>query len=389
MELNDIRNKHKIAIVVVGYNRVNSIARLLNSLLIAKYPEISIPLYISIDASGDTTLYDYVKSFQWPYGDKYLNIQTERLGLRKHIIQCGDLTRFFKAVILLEDDIFVGESFYDYVQNVVDYYWEETRLAGFSLINSEMGFPGLPMMTMQDGCDVFLKQFPASWGECWTSLQWDSFKEWYKDFNENDIVNYDIPERVKAWKKAWSKFFIAYMVETGRYFLYPQVSRTTCFGDAGEHSTNSSNFGQVNLLCGKPHYYFKQFDEMLKYDVYGVNESIYKWIGLKRDELCVDFHCCNNNRRCRYLLTPAVLPLKVVKSYGLMMRPIELNVKYNLSGNELFLYDTSDSSEMIGRTMLPGTISNYYLRGYNIKLAIKYVYNYYKEAIRRKLYRKH
>ena len=32
---------------------------------------------------------------------------------------------------------------------------------------------------------------------------------------------------------------------------------------------------------------------------------------------------------------------KIIRSYALCMRPIELNVKYNLEGNGLFLYDTT------------------------------------------------
>ena len=103
MSLEDIRNKEKIAIVAVGYNRIDSMQRLFMSLSIAQYPNNDIPLYISIDASGDTELYDYVRNFEWKHGDKYVNIQEERLGLRKHIIQCGDLTKCFKAVIILED----------------------------------------------------------------------------------------------------------------------------------------------------------------------------------------------------------------------------------------------------------------------------------------------
>ena len=97
----DSKYKETVAIVAVGYNRLDSMKRLLNSLLQANYPIDDIPLVISIDCSGETMLYDYVKDFNWPFGQKYVNIQEERLGLRNHIYQCGDLTEFFKGVIVL------------------------------------------------------------------------------------------------------------------------------------------------------------------------------------------------------------------------------------------------------------------------------------------------
>ena len=109
------QTKDKVAIVAIGYNRLESMKRLLSSLLKASYTVDNVPLVISIDCSGDTKLYDYVRTFEWPFGPKYVKIQTERLGLLKHVLQCGGLTKFFKAAILLEDDIYVSEFFYDYV----------------------------------------------------------------------------------------------------------------------------------------------------------------------------------------------------------------------------------------------------------------------------------
>ena len=377
--------KNAIAIVAVGYNRIHSMRRLLTSLTNAKYDHGGIPLIISIDCSGDTELYDYVRQFEWKQGPKYVNIQEERLGLKNHILQCGDLTKYFKAVIILEDDIFVSEYFYQYVEKAVGFYYEEDRIGGISLYQNEMDGT-LPLCYMNDGSDTYLKMAAASWGECWTDRQWKQFKEWYSNFTDDRFSNLDMPEKMKKWAKAWSKYYKAYLTETNRYFVFPQVSHTTCFVDSGEHSSFSSNIGQANLLCGMPHYYFKPFDEMIRYDTYGTNEMVYQWLEMSRNELCVDFECNKINiRKCRYILTPAILPCKVVRSFGLTMRPVELNIKYNIEGNELFLYDTIDGSVNAASVGNPGTISNYYLRGYDVRLAAKYVFRYYIFAIKRKL----
>ena len=95
-----IENKSKVAIVAVGYNRLQSMKRLLTSIASASYSEDNVPLVISIDASGDEELYSYVKSFQWEHGEKILNIETKRLGLVSHIFQCCSLTKYFKAVTI-------------------------------------------------------------------------------------------------------------------------------------------------------------------------------------------------------------------------------------------------------------------------------------------------
>ena len=63
MNIESSENKHKVAIVVVGYDRLLSIKRLLSSLEKAVYPSDDVPLVISIDASGNQELYDYAESY--------------------------------------------------------------------------------------------------------------------------------------------------------------------------------------------------------------------------------------------------------------------------------------------------------------------------------------
>ena len=378
-------DKQKIAIVVVGYNRLDSIQRLLGSLLKAKYPETDIPLCISIDASGCEELYEYVRQFEWPFGEKYVNIQQERLGLRNHIIKCGDFTQRFKGIILLEDDIYVSEYFYQYVLDVVDYYYDDERIAGFSLYKNEVANPHmLQVTTMNDGSDCFLRQSVASWGQCWTDKQWKGFRQWYDNLEDESLNDVDMPLMVKSWKKAWSKFYIAYEIVNGKYFVFPNVSHTTCFSDAGENNSENSNIGQANLLCGPKIYNFRPFEELVKYDNYGCNTGLYKWLGLSKEEVCLNINGNNLNvGKKRYMLSTYPLPYKVVKEYGLKMRPIELNVKDNIPGTGLFLYDTTVKDCQRGTGPTVARIS-YDLRGLSYRLLVKYLWFYFKNALRRK-----
>ena len=96
---------HHPAIVVVTYNRPDSLMRLLGSLTKARYP-VGVPLIISIDG-GDNREKQVVKiaeEFPWPHGKKEVICHEKNLGLRKHILSCGDLTERYDSVIVLEDD---------------------------------------------------------------------------------------------------------------------------------------------------------------------------------------------------------------------------------------------------------------------------------------------
>ena len=125
----------KIGIVAIGYNRIDSLKRLLESLNRAYYPTSDIELIISIDNSGKDDVVNFSKSFEWKYGKKTVVTYPERQGLRKHILHCGDFVESFDAIVVLEDDLVVSPSFYTYAQSVCDKYIDNQDLAGFSLYN--------------------------------------------------------------------------------------------------------------------------------------------------------------------------------------------------------------------------------------------------------------
>lgn len=373
--LQDIENKQRIAIVAVGYNRIDSLERLFHSLDRAKYQVENVPLYISIDCSGDTELYEYVRNYEWKHGDKYVNIQKKRLGLRNHILQCGDLTKYFKGIVLLEDDIYVSEYFYQYVCDAVDYYGDDEHIGGISLHRNEMG-GNIPITLLQDGNDVFLRQSVATWGECWTECMWKGFRKWYDSPASQDFGPYDMPLEIKKWGKAWSKYYMAYQLQTNKYFLFPSVSLTTCFNEAGEHGL-SCTIGQVNLLMGPKKFQFLPFDKLSRYDIYSTNEDIYKWIEIPKEELCVNFRGNNPNMEGKkYMLTPYEYPYKVVDEYSLSLFPIELNIKDKLKGKGIYLYDTTVVNGKTKKRKHPLSLAYYHLRTFNVFLLMRYVCHY-------------
>ena len=62
----------EIGIIVVGYNRLEGIQRLLKSLECAYYGGDKPTLILSIDNSGSHTVEEFADEYKWPHGDKVI-----------------------------------------------------------------------------------------------------------------------------------------------------------------------------------------------------------------------------------------------------------------------------------------------------------------------------
>lgn len=384
--LSDSSNKDKIAIVAVGYNRKKSLDRLLKSLNNAIY-DVDVPLYISIDASGDEDLYDYVKQFPWGHGSKYINIQEKKLGLKNHIFQCGDLTKFFKAIVLLEDDLYVSPFFFEYVRKSVERYGDNPLVAEISLYRNEYnGYVGLPLTHQQTGSDTYLMQDVSTWGQIWTEQMWTGFKEWMGNHDNGYYQCVDMPGIIKAWANAWSKYYNAYVVDTHKYVVYPSISVTTNFSDGGVHGGTNNTVVQVNLLDGPKNYNLGDVDKLVRYDIYYNNEELYDWLGLSKEDVCLDLYGFHERvGKERYILSVRRLGFKIINQYALNLRPIELNIKYNIKGKGIFLYDTQQPCKWKESLFFPSQLIEYYLQGFRHKFLIRATVLYYLKRIKEKI----
>lgn len=377
-QINDLSNKAKIAIVSVGYNRLKSQVRQLSALARADYSGYdNVPLVISIDRSGDTELYDYVRNYEWPHGDKYVIIREKRMGLKEHILACGDLTQYFKGIILLEDDIYVSKDFYNYTNQMEKAYGDDDNICSIALYSNEMnGYCWLPLVRLRNESDVFADQAVSTWGEYWNERMWKGFREWLAktDIPWTDI---DMPHQIKEWTKAWSKFFDAYMVLEDRWSIFPYTSLTTNFSDAGEHGDANNTIVQVSLQQGHKTYQTLPFEKLVKYDIYSNNIGLADALNIPLEDICLDLYGVRPNEyNRRYYLSVKKLPFKVVKSFGLYMRPHELNVIEQIPGNDIFLYDTAISDKAPNG----GSFTNrmlYYQHGFNWKYIINVCWGNY------------
>ena len=333
-----------IAICVIAYNRIDSLQRGLYALEQSVY-NASVKLYISVDKSDTDLVERFATDYKWPFGEKEVILHDSNLGLRKHVLSCGDLLEKHDALIVLEDDIWVSKGFFMYVQQTVDRYEAEDDIAGISLYNFPISYhSSQPFIPLAVDSDVYLMQNDQSWGQVWMRKQWFEFKRWYSDNCEEFTEKPHLPKSICSWpRSSWLKYHTRYCIENNKYFVYPYKSFSTCFSDTGVHTLESSPRFQAQLYgstVGK-----LNFNPMVVYDSFFENIKIYEWLNLSSKELCIDYYGDKGNREhMRYWLSREQVPYKIVQSYGLVMKPYELNVKYNIEGNDLFLYDTTIST---------------------------------------------
>ena len=110
-------------IIVVAYNRVKSVRRLLDSLKHVEYFGEKVDLIVSIDNSGNTDVEDYVKNFNWTYGEIIIRTFEQRQGLKNHILSCGAYLEKYDAIAVFEDDVIVSPAFYSFMRETVPFYY--------------------------------------------------------------------------------------------------------------------------------------------------------------------------------------------------------------------------------------------------------------------------
>lgn len=337
-----------IAIVVVGYNRCKSLSRILKSLANAQYNYINIPLHISIDHSGVEEVVKMAEEFEWKYGEKQVVYHPKRLGLRQHIISCGDLTEKYDAVMILEDDLYVSPDFYNYAMQALEKYGDDQRIAGISLnTRKELLESPYPFYPLHAGDDVFFQQFASSWGQVWNNRMWRDFKVWYeKNLSLPQLA--EVPLTILHYPEtSWAKYYQTYVVDQNKYYVFSYDSLTTNFGDAGEHFNRDSAAFQSVLFNGRKVYRMPEFEDGIKYDIYGEPIGLGKYLDISDDDLTCDFWGRKRPESYRrYLLTCCERPYQPVIRFSMCMKPLELNVLNQIEGEGITLYDTRVSGRV-------------------------------------------
>ncbi len=340
------------AIIVVAYNRPRSLSRLLYSLDNAQYISMEIPLIISIDKSQNNEVEWVADNFNWKNGTKKIIKHENNLGLRKHILACGNLTSEYESVIILEDDMFVSPHFYSYAQQALNFYDKEERVCGISLYAYNFNFvANLNFYPLNDSYSTYFVQHASSLGQIWSKKHWEGFNQWYVNNDKKLEQDLPIPDYVLRWpESSWKKYFIAYMVIHDLYFVFPKVSLATNFSfDKGTHLNGGSNNMQVPILIEsiKNDFNFCYFKtSKIRYDSYFelTEESLKMLIPFfKKYSISCDL---NGTKKLEKIKSEYIISIKdcknPIKTYGIQMVPLELNLIFDISGSELSFGKHSD-----------------------------------------------
>lgn len=378
MDVNQYR--YVPVLCVVGYNRPDSLQRVLGSLAHSACPE-GVQLVISIDRGkpGDPAneaVVAMAEAFVWERGEKEVLFRAENQGLPDHIIVCGDLAEKYGSVLIIEDDLYLAPYFYQYAIEATNFYADDDRVAGIGLygLGHNNHAHNLPFHPIKEGTTGYFVQSPCSWGQVWTREQWQKFRPWWNartGFTHED----QIPEDIKHWgDRAWDNHFNKYLWETDRYFIFPYEAYSTNFTDAGTHFSGGTFFQQVSLQMGEVPLQFKPFEEAIaRYDNYYelkpevINQFVPE---LKQYDYIVDLYGVKQLDifEEQYVLTLKSVPNPIL-SFGGAMKPFAMNVLLQLPGNMIHLVKKSDLKDIEERE--PGMIYDYHFSFIPIKALMR------------------
>lgn len=332
-------------LVIISFNRIKSLKRLLSSLNQAKYPNKNINLVISIDNDGkNKKLYDFAIKFNWEFGSKEIIYQDNHLGLVKHVMSCGDLVNQYESIILLEDDLYVSPVFYLFASQCLAFYENDPKIAGISLYTiNRNGFTKQPFNPLTDNNDTFFLQIPYSQGQVYSKKQWNHYRDWYYSYFPLEITSNDnIHEMFLNFDSTteWFHLKTKYLVDHNKFYVYPRESITTSFGDIGTHFKKRTNYFQVPIQRIKQNYNFTSFDHsLIAYD------SFFEILPSKLNKMLkdkfpypysVDLY---GTKSLRNITEKFVLTSKKCKkslfSFGKLMKPMEANIIDLVEGKEI------------------------------------------------------
>lgn len=326
------------AIVISCFNRPMALLRILGSLKSADYPKLeNIPFVISIDGGAADSVIQIANEFVWPYGDKKVIQNSQNLGVKDHILSCGDLTMDYGSLILLEDDIVVSNSFYFYAKKAAKFYKDDREIAQISLYSYTMSEHTLAQFTpIKNQNDTYFMRWPSSWGQLWTKCQWEEFRNWLVNNDNWESLKGVVPAQVANWPAlSWKKFFIAYICSTKKYVVYPYFSFTSLSGEIGQnHKRGTLPYFKTSLANNFKEFNFAQKNKStIFYDEYFqptkvLLDSITNLFRSFSYE--VDF---DGIKKLKNVSTEYLLSIKSCKnpesSYDWQLNPPEMNLRCN------------------------------------------------------------
>ncbi|MEM7093850.1 MAG: hypothetical protein AAF567_12675 [Actinomycetota bacterium] len=326
------------AIVVMAHARPAATARLLAGVRSATVPP-GTPLVISIDrhdVTGDAVV-DVAESLAWTVGPKRV-VTHDAIGLVAHFGACGDLSREFGSIVLLEDDLFVGPGFYEWASAALTFSATDNRIAGVSLATPPFdGYRQLPFEPLDDGSDALYAPIPWYDGMAFRADDWDR----YRRSSDHSTVRLH-PAFDALDDDEWFPDFIRYLVATDRVWMLPRASHATGTGATGAHFDQRTDWFQVPLAARAPSSFrFRSLDDSLaRYDDHmELVPTVMSALGVEgAADWIVDLGANRDLRAFAEHLVVTTRPVDTpIRSWGAAMHPLAMNIVHDEPGDAIHL----------------------------------------------------
>lgn len=251
------------AVVIAAFNRPDSLLKLLRQLS-TSITEKKFDLIVSVDKGPDQTkISRIVDAVDWNLGQKRVISHPTNLGLKAHILKCGDMVDDYDMIILLEEDLIVSQYALEFAHECASFYFDDPLIAGISLYSyRRKESNNMPFFPVNDGSDIYFMQFASSWGQAWTRGQWTQFRDW---LTKNDCDNYHdalVPNYISNWPRtSWKKHFIRYMIRSNKYFVFPFLGLSTNPGTNGQHHNQIFDLFNSPVLHGGRNWLYPAFSK--------------------------------------------------------------------------------------------------------------------------------
>lgn len=334
--------------VIVGYRKEASLKRLLSKILKSSKVYDDIVVTISLDGGASIEVKSIAEQFRNLIGEDKCEIiqQKVNLGLREHIIKCGDLTKQYESIILFEDDIYPDLHYFLYAQRSIEYFSKIDQVSQIALYspryNETANLPFTP--ASRSGKANYFMQIPCSWGQIWTRDQWHEFRVWYETNKSIDFTKHEeVPSNIAKWsEKSWKKYYAIFLLNTNRYTVYPYRAYSTNCGDPnGEHSGHGNHFLNTEIQDTYPssaELNFVLFDQSSdKYDAFMEphSETISNLLPKIYHDLSIDLY----GTKPMYILNQKeyAITSKPTKNslfqYPLTFKPLEKNLEFGIASD--------------------------------------------------------
>lgn len=232
-----------LRIIVLAYNRSESLKRLLHSLSVAYYLGDKIALDIWIDRSAaDGKVCDKTfktgMNFKFKYGEKAVYVHKTHMGVMKQWLGNWNYKAHPEEIcVFLEDDLVVSPHFYRWLKSVHKTYDSDDRISGYTLQGAgtiHSGEKSLNNIIVPDKHSTYLYSMPGTWGFSPKREQWEKFITWYEEKStkthfhpiiSDDIATdwYNENKKRGSLENMWSIWYIYYNYIFKKYVLYPNI----------------------------------------------------------------------------------------------------------------------------------------------------------------------